>query len=162
MRGTEARHVKVLIDGIDVSDASTPNGAYDFAHLLTGDIERIEILRGPQGGLYGANAIGGVISIITKQGKGPPRVTASVEGGSHGTFNQTLGLSGSQGNVSYSFNINHFRSTDNPVTPANLLPPGQARNNDFYDNWTYTGKIGVDVTRNVAVNMVTRYTAATV
>ncbi|HEX5509080.1 MAG TPA: TonB-dependent receptor plug domain-containing protein, partial [Pseudolabrys sp.] len=110
IRGTNANHVKVLIDGIDVGDPSVPNGAFDFAHLLTGDIERIEILRGPQSGLYGSDAIGGVISITTKSGEGPPKATGVVEGGSFGTFNQTANLSGSQGNFSYAFNILHFQS----------------------------------------------------
>ena len=92
MRGTNANHVKVLIDGIDVGNPSITNGAFDFGHLLTGDIERIEVLRGPQSGLYGSDAIGGVISITTKKGEGPPKVTAMAEGGSFGTFNQTLGV----------------------------------------------------------------------
>ena len=82
IRGTNSNHVKVLIDGIDVSDFSNPNGAFDFAHLLTSDIEKIEVLRGPQSGLYGASAIGGVISITTKKGSGPAKVTGMVEGGS--------------------------------------------------------------------------------
>ncbi len=92
MRGTNSNHVKVLIDGIDASDPSIANGTFDFAHLLTGDIEQIEVLRGPQSGLYGSDAIGGVISITTKKGEGPPKVKASVEGGSFQTFNQTAGL----------------------------------------------------------------------
>ncbi|MGA7487215.1 MAG: TonB-dependent receptor plug domain-containing protein, partial [Xanthobacteraceae bacterium] len=66
MRGTNSNQVKVLIDGIDASDPSNPNRSFDFGQLLTADIERIEVLRGPQSGLYGADAIGGVISIITK------------------------------------------------------------------------------------------------
>ena len=66
IRGTNSNHVKVLIDGIDVSDPSNPNQSFDFGQLLTGDIARIEVLRGPQSGLYGSDAIGGVISITTK------------------------------------------------------------------------------------------------
>jgi vitamin B12 transporter len=77
----------VLIDGIDVSDPSNPNRSFDFGQLLTADIERIEVLRGQQSGLYGADAIGGVISIITEKGDGPPKATALAEGGSFGTFN---------------------------------------------------------------------------
>ena len=75
MRGSNSNHVKVLLDGIDISDPSTPNGAFDFAHLLTGDVERIEVLRGPQSGLYGSDAIGGVVSITTRKGEGPPKAT---------------------------------------------------------------------------------------
>ncbi|HTV26874.1 MAG TPA: TonB-dependent receptor [Xanthobacteraceae bacterium] len=161
MRGTNSNHVKVLIDGIDVSDPSNPNQSFDFGQLLTGDIARIEVLRGPQSGLYGSDAIGGVISITTKQGSGPPRVTASVEGGSFGTFNQRASLSGSQENFNYVFNIQHFRSTDTPVTPLNELAPGERRNNDNYDNVTYSTKLGANVTDNLALNLVARYTDST-
>jgi vitamin B12 transporter len=160
MRGTNSNHVKVFLDGIDISDPSTPNGSFDYAHLLTGDIERIEVLRGPQSGLYGSDAIGGVISITTKKGNGPPKVSATVEGGSLGTFNQTTSLSGAQSNINYSFNVLHYRSTDIPVTPTNLLAPGEKRNNNSYDNWTYSTKLGADLTDNLAVNAVGRYTDA--
>jgi len=160
MRGTNANHVKVLIDGIDVGNPSITNGAFDFGHLLTSDIEKIEVLRGPQSGLYGSDAIGGVIAITTKKGEGPPRVTATAEAGSFGTFNQTASLRGSQANFSYAFNVAHFRSTDVPVTPLHLLAPGEKRNNDNYDNWTYSAKLGADLSDNLAVNFVARYTDA--
>jgi vitamin B12 transporter len=160
LRGTNSNQVKVLIDGIDVSNPSVPNGAFDFAHLLTGDIERIEVLRGPQSGLYGADAIGGVISITTKKGEGPPIVTGSAEAGSFGTFNQTAGLSGSQGNINYAFNILHFNPTSVPVTPLNLLAPDEQRINDNYNNWTYSTRLGANLSDNVAVNFIARYTDA--
>src|SRR5262249_54585371 len=130
MRGTNSNHVKVLIDGIDVSDPSNPNRVFDFGQLLTADIAQIEVLRGPQGGLYGADALGGVIAITTKKGEGPPTITSTVEGGSFGTFNQFANASGSEGNFNYALNIAHVRSTDTPVTPLELLPPGRKRNND--------------------------------
>jgi vitamin B12 transporter len=161
MRGTNSNHVKVLIDGIDVSDPSNPSRLFDFGHLLTGDLERIEVLRGPQSGLYGADALGGVIAITTKKGEGPPKITGMVEGGSFGTFNQTASASGSEQNFNYALNIGHFRSADTPVTPLELLPPGRVRNNDYYDNLTYSTKFGVDVNRNLTFNVVARYTDAT-
>ncbi len=66
IRGNEADHTLVLIDGIEVSDVG--NGAeFDFGHLLTTHVDRIEIIRGPQSALYGSDAIGGVINIITRQ-----------------------------------------------------------------------------------------------
>jgi vitamin B12 transporter len=160
MRGTNSNHVKVLIDGVDVSDPVTPNGAFDFAHLMTGDVERIEILRGPQSGLYGSDAIGGVISITTKKGEGPAKVTASLEGGSFETFNQTAGLSGSEGRFNYAFNVVHFRQTRQWVTPLEILGPGEKRNPDSYDNRTYSTRLGADLTDNLSLNFIGRYTDA--
>jgi vitamin B12 transporter len=161
LRGSNSNHVKVLIDGIDVSDPSNPNQSYDFGQLLTGDIARIEVLRGPQSGLYGSDAIGGVISITTKSGEGPLKMTISMDGGSFGTFDQKIGVSGSQQNFNYVFNIQHFSSTDTPVTPLNELAPGEKRNDDTYNNWTYSTKLGANLTDNFAVNFVGRYTSST-
>lgn len=160
MRGTNSNHVKVLIDGIDAGDPSKPNGAYDFANLLTSDIERIEVLRGPQSGLYGSDAIGGVISVVTKRGSGPAKLTGSIEGGSFGTFNQTARAAGSQDNFDYAFNVAHYRTTSLPVTPLDLLAPGQQRNNDNYDNLTYSTRLGVRASDELAFNYVARYTDA--
>ncbi|MBN9248034.1 MAG: TonB-dependent receptor, partial [Hyphomicrobium sp.] len=156
-----SNHTKVLIDGIDVSDPSNPNRSFDFGQMLTTDIDRIEVLRGPQSGLYGADALGGVIVIYTKAGKGPPKATGMVEGGSFGTFNQAASISGGTDRYNYSFNVSHFRADDTPVTPFDLLPPGTIAHGNRYDNWTYSTKIGVDVTKDVAVNFVARYTDAT-
>ncbi|MFZ0844310.1 MAG: TonB-dependent receptor [Pseudolabrys sp.] len=161
MRGTGSQHVKVLIDGIDASDPSTPNGAVDLAHLLTTNIEQIEVLRGPQGGLYGSNAIGGVISITTKKGSGPAKMTATVEGGSLGTFNQSAGVSGSSGQFNYTFDVSHFRAASIPVTPLYYLPPGQQRNNDYYDNMTYATRLGFDANENLSFNFYGRFTDST-
>jgi vitamin B12 transporter len=160
MRGTNSNHVKVLIDGIDAGDPSKASGEFDFGNLLTADIERIEVLRGPQSGLYGSDAIGGVISITTRRGQGPAKLTGSVEGGSFGTFNQTARATGSHGNLDYAFNVAHYRTTDLPVTPLDLLAPGQKRINDNYDNLTYSTKLGVQASDDLAFNFVGRYTDA--
>jgi vitamin B12 transporter len=161
MRGTNSNHVKVLIDGIDVSDPSTPNGAFDFGTLLASDIERIEVLRGPQGGLYGSNAIGGVISITTKKGSGPAKATATIEGGSMGTFNEAASLSGSQQRFDYAFNVTHYRATDIPVTPSYMVPPGSTANPNSYDNWTYSTRLGAKLTDDLTVNLVGHYIDST-
>ena len=85
-------------------------------------------------------------------------MTATLEGGSFGTFNQRVGFGGSRENFNYVFNVQHFRSTDTPVTPLNQLAPGEHRNNDRYDNWTYSTKLGASITDNFGVNFVARYT----
>lgn len=79
IRGTEGNHVKVVIDGVEMN--SLDFGEFDFSTLLATDIERIEVIRGPQSGIYGANALSGVINIVTKKG-GAPRVSVTAEGGS--------------------------------------------------------------------------------
>lgn len=82
IRGSEGNHVLVLVDGVEVS--SPQNGEYEFAGLLAADIERVEVLRGPQSSLYGSNAMAGVISIITKGGRRNSFDTgAEVEGGTN-------------------------------------------------------------------------------
>jgi vitamin B12 transporter len=83
IRGAEGNHTLVLIDGIEVNNLS--DGEFDFSNLSAEDIERIEVIRGPMSGLFGSNAVGGVINIITRTGKGPPSATIRTEAGSFGT-----------------------------------------------------------------------------
>ena len=82
-RGGNANFNLVLIDGVPVNDAG---GAYDFSDLTTDNIERIEIIRGPQSALYGSNAIGSVIQIFTRRGRGPLQSEVSLAGGNFNTF----------------------------------------------------------------------------
>ena len=158
IRGTNSNHTKVLIDGIDVSDPSNSTGAFDFGQLLTPDIERVEVLRGPQSGLYGSDAIGGVINIITRSGAGPMTLVAGLEGGSFDTFNQAARLSGSQDVFHYSVNLSHFHAGATPVTPLDLLPEGEVRNDDYNDNLTLSTRLGYDITPNFDLGLVARYT----
>ena len=158
MRGTNSNHTKVFIDGIDVSDPSNATGAFDFGQLLTQDIERVEVLRGPQSGLYGSDAIGGVINIITRSGNGPVQFTGLAEGGTFETFNQGGTLSGSQDDFHYSASVAHFHAGSVPVTPLDLLLPGEARNDDYDDNLTLTTKLGYDVTPDFDLGLAARYT----
>ncbi len=161
MRGTNSNHTKVIVDGIDVSDPSNSNASFDFGQFLTQDIARIEVLRGPQSGLYGSDAIGGVINIITKEGNGPLSLTATLEGGSFDTFNQNGTISGSVDQFHYAATVEHFHSGATPVTPLDLLQPGEVRNDDTYDNLTGSTKLGFDVTDNFDLGFVGRYTNTT-
>ena len=85
IRGAESEQTLVLIDGVKLNDPSSPGGGYDFADLLVSDIARIEILRGAQSALWGSQAIGGVVNIITPVPAGPLSAATSAEVGSFGT-----------------------------------------------------------------------------
>jgi vitamin B12 transporter len=158
MRGTNSNHTKVFIDGIDVGDPGNSNASFDFGQLLTQDIARVEVLRGPQSGLYGSDAVGGVINVITKNGNGPAKFNAGIEAGSFDTFNQTAGVSGSADQFHYAANFQHFHSGSTPVTPSDYLQPGQPRINDYYDNLTGSTKLGYDITDSFDLGLVARYT----
>ncbi len=108
MRGGETNMVSVLIDGVKASTGY--NGAYYFNGIDISDIERIEVLRGPQSVIGGANAASGVISITTRRGSGPGlRQQTSVGYGSHGTYhgNYNAQIVGRRGKVAFSITRDH-------------------------------------------------------
>ena len=92
IRGADGNHTQVLIDGIEANSGT--DGRFDFADLLVEDIERIEVIRGPQSALYGSDAIGGVVNIITKSGRGPLTITGRAEYGSFHTRDVAARVSG--------------------------------------------------------------------
>ena len=156
IRGANSNHTEVIVDGIDANDPSQ-NGAFDFGQALATGLQSIEVLRGPQSSLYGADALGGVIRLETPEGEGRPTITAILEGGSFDTFNQTGGISGSEGGFHYALNVSHFRSGDTPVTPSGLLAPGEAAIGDRYDNLTTSAKLGYVVSNDLSFGLVLRY-----
>jgi vitamin B12 transporter len=141
-RGANSNHTLILIDGIEASDPSTPNGAYDFAHLTLHDVERIEIVRGPQSMLYGSGALAGVVNIITRRGAGPGKVTASFEGGSFHTYSEHLSARGSETLFHYALGLSQYNTAGQSVTPSRLRA-GQPNENDGYRNTTVTFQGGI-------------------
>ncbi len=93
IRGAEGNHTTVLVDGVEINNPG--DGEFDFSNLVGGEeISRIEVMRGPQSGLYGSGAIGGVVNIVTKSGKGPLALTTRAEAGSFNTKDVASVLSG--------------------------------------------------------------------
>ncbi len=131
MRGADADQVLVLIDGVRVN--STTLGSFDFAGLTPENIERIEVLRGSGGTLYGSEAVGGVIQIFTRRGSGPPRGSISVSGGNGGTDREVGEVSGESGIFSFSGSASHIHSD------------GFKPENDDYENTAVSGRLDARV-----------------
>jgi vitamin B12 transporter len=105
LRGAAPGQTLVLLDGIRINDPSTSDGSIDLGAFSAGNIDRIEVLRGPQSALYGSDAMGGVLNIITKQGDSAPHGSASVEGGGYATAHSRVQESGAADGWSWSFAI---------------------------------------------------------
>ena len=109
-RGLRSEHTQVLLDGIPINQGLS--GAFNFADLTVDDIDRIEVVRGPQSTLYGPRALAGVIQIFTKQGTGTPGAMVAAEGGSYDAFREWGQSDGKIGNFDYSVGASRL-DTDN-------------------------------------------------
>ncbi len=104
VRGSEANHVLVLIDGVRANDPATGD-EFRWEYLASADIERIEVVRGPQSALWGSDAIGGVVHIITRSGAGAPAFGAYLEGGSEDTLNAAVNAGFGDDGWSFGFGL---------------------------------------------------------
>ncbi|MCB1313766.1 MAG: TonB-dependent receptor [Sedimentitalea sp.] len=113
IRGLDGKYIKVLVDGIDVTDPSAAQTTFNWGGLTTAGIDRIELLKGSSSSLYGSRAIAGVISITTDQRPEEPgtEVTLTAEGGSFGTYSGGATLAGTTERGGYTFSLNRV-STD--------------------------------------------------
>ncbi len=130
IRGADADQSLILVDGVEVNSPTL--GGFNFGNLMTDDVGRIEVLRGAGGTLYGSEAIGGVVNILTKKGEGPPHLSLASAGGTIGTFSQLATSSGQYGILSYSASLGY------------LTTAGYRQVNDDFSN--LTNAVRLDVT----------------
>lgn len=152
LRGSEADQTLVLIDGIEANDPAQ-GSVFDFAHLLTSDIDRIEIIRGPQSALWGSDAMGGVINIITREAVSGSQLTGLLEGGSFATAHGAVGVSERGERHHVSINGNFVRSNGTNVAE-------QGDEEDGYRNGTLNLKAGMNPLDNLELTFVARHTTA--
>ncbi|MBL1321066.1 MAG: TonB-dependent receptor [Methylophaga sp.] len=157
MRGSNSDHTLVLIDGIEMNDPSSPSGAFDFAHFLLEDIASIEIVRGSQSVLYGADAIGGVIHIRTQKGNGDLKVRGKVEVGINSTHRETVALSGSSGGFNYSATIASLKTEGESIAAEKRLAPASTIEEDGYDNTVFSVRLGWQPSSQFEANLTARY-----
>src|SRR5436190_14665567 len=107
LRGGESRYTKVLIDGVAVNAAG---GFFDFSHVTTDNIDRIEIVRGPASVLYGADAISGIVQIFTRAGSNESQASISARGGTYHSFDLNGDVVGSSQLGAFSVGAGHHSS----------------------------------------------------
>ena len=151
VRGGEANHLQVIID--DVPVGRLDGGDFDFADMMIDDVERIEVVRGPQSGIYGGNAASGVIAIYTKSGRGlnKPELALRAETGTQKSSLFSTTLRGSNGPLYGSFSIQH-RDTDG----YNISRTGGEK--DGHRHLSLNAKVGFDVNEHINVEGVIRHT----
>jgi vitamin B12 transporter len=142
IRGAGPGQVQVLVDGMRVKSPTL--GSVDLAEFSLDAVDRIEIVRGPQSGLYGADAIGGVVNIITRKGRGPISGSVHVEGGSHETFRERVGVQGAVGG--FNFNLSGTRYDTS----------GQFDNDDAGQT-SLAGRVGYDFPWKGELSLAGRY-----
>jgi len=142
IRGANSNQVQVLVDGVRVKSPTT--GQVDLSDLSPDLIERIEIIRGPQSTLYGADAIGGVVNIITRKGKGPLSGSVQQEAGNYDTLASRARVAGTWKILDYAFSASHLESN------------GQFKNDDSDIN-ALNARLGLSLPGETALAFIIRY-----
>ena len=138
IRGAQSEQMLVLVDGVELNDPVKPGRGVDLAGIPVDNLERIEVLRGPQSTLYGADAIGGVVNIITRKGKGPVSGDAKIEGGSFDTWNESLEVRG--GDERGHFAVGASRQDSKGISSASEKNGNTEK--DGYDGTEVSGRFG--------------------
>ncbi|MCG5529907.1 TonB-dependent receptor [Halorhodospira halochloris] len=145
MRGTNSDHTLLLVDGVRMGSATT--GGASWQYLPPSEIERVEVVRGPRSSIYGADAIGGVVQVFTREGEeGPPRVNVFTGGGSFNTYEYGAGVAGGTEDTRYSLSAGHFH-TDG----INVQDDVGDDDDDGYTHTTASGKVSHWFTPSVEV-----------
>ncbi len=154
IRGANTDQTVVLIDGVKVNDPSAVGAGYDFANLITGDVSRIEVLRGPQSTLYGSEAIGGVVNYITADATRPLQGDVQAEGGSYGTAYVRGSVGGKDGPATFRLGT-YYNSTDS-VSAFDRAFGG--RENDGFHTAGASGRFTYDLSPDVQFDERAYYT----
>ena len=149
IRGAETDQTVVVIDGVKLNAPSSTGGGYNFANLLIGDAERIELLRGPQSTLWGSQAIGGVVNIVTAEPDAPLEGSFDIEGGSRDTVSARAALGGVSGPRSWRSGGQSF-TTDGISAIAPAFGGGEA---DGYTNRNAAGRAELALSANASIDL---------
>ncbi|HSI16730.1 MAG TPA: TonB-dependent receptor [Sphingomonas sp.] len=146
IRGAEGEQTLTIIDGVRVNDPSSPGGGFDFANLLSGSVDRVEILRGPNSVPWGSQALGGVVNIVTAapgygvQGRG------SVEYGAHDSVFANAAISGANDHFSGALTAGYLRTDGVSAAAVGTEPDG-------YRQYGASGRVGITITDGIGIDL---------
>ena len=144
IRGAGSGNSVVLIDGVRILDPTSISKTINLTYFGTENIKRIEVVRGSQSTLYGADAIGGVVNIITKKGKGGPNFTLWSEAGAYNTFRERFGING--GNDSAYYTVTATREDSLGFNAIARAPSdGLNSDRDGYQRTAFTTRFGFEL-----------------
>jgi vitamin B12 transporter len=146
IRGAETDQTMVVIDGVKLNDPSQAGGGYNFANLLTGDVARIEVLRGAQSTLWGSQAIGGVVNIVTAEPVKPFEASLAVEGGAMSTGYVRAGVGGAG-------EMGAWRLAASQFTTDGVSSYRFGKEPDGYRNTGLSGRGTLKVARDVSLDL---------
>ena len=149
IRGAESEQTVVVIDGVKLNDPSSTGGGYNFANLLIGDAQRIEVLRGPQSTLWGSQAIGGVVNIVTASPQAPIEGSFDIEAGSRDTVSARAALGGVSGPLSWRIGGQSF-TTEGISAIAPAFGGGER---DGYTNRNVAGRAEMALGANASIDL---------
>jgi vitamin B12 transporter len=143
IRGAETFHTVLVVDGVKLADVAAPQGGANFGNLLIGDVSRIEVLRGAQSTLWGSQAIGGVVNIVTADATGPFQGSLDLEGGSLATAYLRAGLGGTSERITWRLAGGFYR------TDGFSAVRGGAED-DAYENRGLAGRVRLALTDSIS------------
>ncbi len=158
-RGANSNQTLVLVNGMPINDPSSPGGAANLAGIPLDNVGRIEVVRGPQSSLYGSQALGGVINIITKSGASDPRSTLRIEGGTLGTLNTYASTGGSFGATDYFFSLSREDTDGNDITPTRLRD-ARGEEEDGTETLSASARLATTFNEHVSGSVFLQYTDA--
>jgi vitamin B12 transporter len=146
IRGAEGHHTVVLIDGVKLNDPASTQGGFNFGNLLVGDTARIEVLRGAQSTLWGSQAIGGVVNIVTAEPTKALQGSLDAEAGARGTTYFRGGIGGANDRLSWRLAASRY-NTDG----FSAYAPGTE--DDGYSNTGLSGRLNLKITDAVSLDL---------
>lgn len=155
IRGSKSGNVLIMIDGVKINDPMGIEKLYDISGIMSSNIERIEVVKGAMSSMYGAEASGGVINVITKKGAGK-KVIITGEGGSNRTYTESVSVSDSNDQSSFLFYGSHYK-TDG-ISKAMESDTVSTYDDDSYENITASGKMDTKITDTASIAAAINYT----